>query len=67
MPRYGFICRACGRHFDERRSFARSDDPATCPSCGGEETREALRRADGCPCVRCSGGPPAAAPHVAEE
>jgi hypothetical protein len=28
---------------------------------------EYLRHGDGCPCVRCSGGPPAAAPHVAEE
>jgi putative FmdB family regulatory protein len=35
MPTYAFRCPDCATAFDERRSFARADDPATCPSCGG--------------------------------
>jgi len=32
MPLYSFVCTVCGVHFDERRSFADADDPATCPN-----------------------------------
>lgn len=35
MPTYAFRCPDCGGAFDERRTFARSDDPVTCPTCGG--------------------------------
>ena len=35
MPTYAFRCPDCGGSFDERRTFARSDDPVTCPACGG--------------------------------
>lgn len=34
MPTYAFACPSCQTAFDEKRSFAQSDDPATCPSCG---------------------------------
>ncbi len=36
MPTYAFRCPDCGGVFDERRTFARSDDPVTCPTCGGD-------------------------------
>lgn len=35
MPTYAFHCPDCGGRFDERRTFVRSDDPVTCPTCGG--------------------------------
>jgi putative FmdB family regulatory protein len=35
MPTYQFRCPECGEHFEEKRSFARADDPAACPVCGG--------------------------------
>ncbi len=35
MPTYAFRCPDCTSTFDERRTFAHSDDPVTCPSCGG--------------------------------
>lgn len=35
MPTYAFRCPDCGGTFDERRAFAHSDDPVTCPACGG--------------------------------
>ncbi|CAA9569935.1 MAG: hypothetical protein AVDCRST_MAG33-2419 [uncultured Thermomicrobiales bacterium] len=35
MPTYAFRCPDCGGTFDERRTFAHSDDPVTCPACGG--------------------------------
>ena len=34
MPTYDFHCPSCESSFEERRSFARSDEPATCPTCG---------------------------------
>lgn len=37
MPTYAFRCPDCGGTFDERRTFARSDDPVTCPTCGGSQ------------------------------
>lgn len=33
VPRYQFRCRSCSTEFEEKRSFAQSDDPAPCPSC----------------------------------
>ncbi len=35
MPTYAFHCPDCGGRFDERRTFARSDEPVSCPTCGG--------------------------------
>ena len=35
MPRYDYLCKACGRSFEATHSF--SDDPLTvCDVCGGE-------------------------------
>lgn len=31
MPRYDFRCRTCGAVYEERRSMAEADAPATCP------------------------------------
>jgi len=42
MPRYQFACSACETTFEEKRSFARSDDPAICPSCAGETTEKVI-------------------------
>ena len=39
MPRYQFSCPGCGGEFEEKRPFARSDDPAPCPGCGTEATK----------------------------
>ena len=39
MPRYQFRCPGCGGEFEEKRSFARSDDPAPCPGCGTEAAK----------------------------
>jgi putative FmdB family regulatory protein len=36
MPTYDFRCPSCASLFEERRSFARADDPAVCPSCGSD-------------------------------
>lgn len=32
MPRYEYRCRTCGDVYEERRSMADADAPATCPS-----------------------------------
>ena len=42
MPTYAFRCPDCTTTFDERRSFARSDDPTTCPSCGAQSATKVL-------------------------
>ena len=34
MPTYDFHCPACAATFEEKRSFARADEPAVCPQCG---------------------------------
>ena len=34
MPTYDFRCPACAATFEEKRSFARADEPAVCPQCG---------------------------------
>lgn len=36
MPTYDFRCPSCATTFEEKRSFARADDPAICPECGGD-------------------------------
>ena len=35
MPTYAFRCPDCAPTFEERRAFAQSDAPVTCPACGG--------------------------------
>lgn len=37
MPTYQFRCPSCGADFEEKRGFARSDEPADCPVCGERE------------------------------
>lgn len=34
MPTYQFSCPACDAEYEEKRSFARSGEPSTCPGCG---------------------------------
>lgn len=42
MPTYEFFCNDCQRVFNERRTFAKADDPATCPRCQQGSTRRLL-------------------------
>jgi len=42
MPFYDFACTACGKEFTVRRKLDQMDDPAPCPSCGGDETQRQL-------------------------
>ena len=42
MPRYQFACPSCEATFEEKRSFARSDDPATCPACDAITTEKVI-------------------------
>ncbi|NLG28923.1 MAG: zinc ribbon domain-containing protein [Chloroflexi bacterium] len=44
MPLYEYRCEACKIKFDLFRRFADADAPATCPRCGGQETKRALAR-----------------------
>jgi putative FmdB family regulatory protein len=39
MATYEFRCRACGTTFEERRSMADADAPATCPEGHTDTTR----------------------------
>jgi putative FmdB family regulatory protein len=32
MPLYDYRCRTCGTVYEERRSMAAADEPATCPA-----------------------------------
>ncbi len=42
MPRYQFACPSCETTFEEKRSFARSDDPAACPACAALTTEKVI-------------------------
>ncbi|HRA48954.1 MAG TPA: zinc ribbon domain-containing protein [Thermomicrobiales bacterium] len=42
MPTYAFACPNCATEFDEKRSFAHADDPATCPICGDSHTTKVI-------------------------
>jgi putative FmdB family regulatory protein len=40
MPAYEYVCLACERHFEERRSMTASVETAlACPSCGSDRVR----------------------------
>jgi putative FmdB family regulatory protein len=39
MAMYEFRCRACGATFEQRRSMADADAPATCPEGHADTTR----------------------------
>jgi putative FmdB family regulatory protein len=34
MPVYQYRCPSCDGEYEEKRSFARSDEPSICPGCG---------------------------------
>jgi putative FmdB family regulatory protein len=42
MPTYAFTCPRCAAEFDEKRSFARADDPAICPICGDDHATKVI-------------------------
>jgi putative FmdB family regulatory protein len=46
MPTYDFRCPTCATTFEEKRSFARADDPATCPTCGGDRAAKVIGLAE---------------------
>lgn len=46
MPTYDFSCPSCETTFEERRSFARADDPAICPTCGGNHAAKVISVAE---------------------
>jgi len=46
MPWYDFRCNECYQQFEEKRSFARASDSATCPSCYSRSTQKLLASAN---------------------
>lgn len=42
MPFYEFKCEKCGHLFTLRRSIARRNDPARCPSCESDDVRRVV-------------------------
>ena len=40
MPIYEYRCAKCFEDFETRRAFSEFDQPAFCPSCGGEGQRQ---------------------------
>ena len=46
MPTYDFRCQNCDSTFEERRSFARADDPAVCPCCGDDHATKVIAVAE---------------------
>jgi putative FmdB family regulatory protein len=42
MPTYDFQCPSCSDTFEEKRSFARADEPAICPSCGNDHAAKII-------------------------
>ena len=42
MPIYEYRCKACEKRFELLRAFGQKDADATCPTCGGVETRREL-------------------------
>ncbi len=42
MPMYEYVCRACGRRYEEIRRIAERLESRPCPTCGAQETSLAL-------------------------
>lgn len=42
MPTYQYRCPSCDAEWDEKRSFARADEPTDCPGCGARETEKVI-------------------------
>lgn len=42
MPTYEYLCQACSTVYEERRTFARADDPSRCPECDSPRVRRLL-------------------------
>ena len=40
MPIYEYTCASCEQRFDKLRPVTRMDDPAPCPECGGDSSRQ---------------------------
>lgn len=45
MPVYEFRCPVCTTVFEEKRSFARADDPTRCPACGSDRAAKVFAAA----------------------
>jgi putative FmdB family regulatory protein len=39
MALYEYVCMACERRFEERRSMSAVDTEVSCPSCGADRVR----------------------------
>jgi putative FmdB family regulatory protein len=39
MPKYDYVCPACGATHERERPMAEAAAPAPCPVCGGEASR----------------------------
>ncbi len=39
MPLYEYYCEACERVFETLRAVSHSEEPAPCPTCGGDADR----------------------------
>jgi len=42
MPLYEYHCPHCEIKFTSLRLFSKADAPATCPQCGGQDTKRAI-------------------------
>ena len=42
MPLYAYVCKDCGREFEEFVRFSQSDVKPQCPICGSDETQKRI-------------------------
>ena len=60
MALYEYVCMACERPFEERRSMSAVDTQVSCPSCGADRVRRrfafAAARPDGDAAAASGGG-----------
>jgi putative FmdB family regulatory protein len=42
MPTYEYLCQKCSAVYEERRTFARADEPSRCPECGSPRVQRQL-------------------------
>lgn len=42
MPTYEYQCQKCATVYEERRTFARADEPSHCPACRSSRVRRLL-------------------------